>query len=296
MIVCRCSRCGVVNETPDNLAGQVTRCSGCGSQLTLPGQEQAIPAEVRPGRWRIWPWLLGLVVVLACGAFAVPVVSLILALLNMSRETARQFECRSRIRNIASAMLAYEQDHGTLPPQSLPGPNGQPWHSWRVLLLPYLDQQELFDQYRFDEPWNGPKNRKLHDHLFTVYRCPTDDSDLSRTSYFVVSGPGMMFEPGKQIKSTDATDGASNTILVVEAAGQDVHWMEPRDLDGAQLANQINAPGQPSISSAHPKIAHVALVDEGELAVGDDADPAAIRAMLTRDAGETVPVPPDWRP
>jgi len=296
MIVCRCSRCGAINESPDEMAGRGIHCANCRLELTLPVKEKpAVAVPVTRPR-RIWPWLVGLLALLGCGGLAVPVVSLILALMNMSRETGRQYQCRSRIRDIASAMLSYEQDHGVLPPQSLFGPDGKPWHSWRVLLLPYLDQQKLFDRYHFDEPWDGPKNRKLHDHLFAVYRCPTDDSDLTRTSYFVVSGPGLMFEPGKQIKSTDATDGASNTILVVEAAGQDVHWMEPRDLDGAQLANQINAAGQPSISSAHPKIAHVALVDEGELAVGDDADPAAVRAMLTRDAGETVPLPPDRRP
>jgi hypothetical protein len=105
-----------------------------------------------------------------------------------------------------------------------------------------------------------------------------------------------MFEQGKQLKSADATDGASNTILVVEAAGQNVHWLEPRDLDMAQLTLQINTAGKQSISSAHPKIAHVGLVDEGELAIGDDADPAAIRAMLTRDSGETEAVPEDRHP
>ncbi|MCE9556851.1 MAG: DUF1559 domain-containing protein [Planctomycetes bacterium] len=237
-----------------------------------------------------------IVVLLACGGLATPIVSLILMMLNMSREHQRQYVCRSHIRNIATAMLAYEQEYGVLPPQSVPGPNGKPWHSWRVLLLPYLQEKQLYERYRFDEPWDGPHNKLLHDHAFSVYHCPTDDSDLSRTSYFVVSGPGMMFEPGKRLKSADAIDGASSTVLVVEAAGQDVHWLDPRDLDGVKLANQINAPGQPPISSAHPKVAHVALVDESERAVAEGADPAAIRAMLTRNGGETVPLPDDSRP
>ena len=300
-IACRCFRCGIINEAPDNQAGQTLRCSGCGVELALPGSGEVAAARIadRPhrggaGRW--WPWLLVIVVLLVCGAIATPIVSLILMTLNMSREHQRQYTCRSHIRNIASAMLAYEREHGALPPQSVPGPNGKPWHSWRVLLLPYLDEKPLYERYRFDEPWDGPHNRLLHDHAFSVYHCPTDDSDLSRTSYFVVSGPGMMFEPGKRLKSADAADGAGNTVLVIEAAGQNIHWLEPRDLESAQLANQVNASGQPSISSAHPKVAHVALVDESERAIADDADPAAVRAMLTRNGGETAPLPGDSRP
>lgn len=300
-IVSRCSRCGIINEAPDNQAGKTISCSGCGVELAMPGSGEFATAQLvdRPnrrwyGRW--WSWLLMLFVLLACGGIATPIVSLILMRLNMSREHQRQYMCRSYVRNIATAMLAYESEYGVLPPQSVPGPGGKPWHSWRILLLPYLGEKELYERYRFDEPWDGPHNKLLHDHPFSVYHCPTDDSDLSRTSYFVVSGPGMMFESGKRLKSADATDGTANTVLVVEAAGQNVHWLDPRDLDSAQLANQINAPGKPSISSAHPKVAHVALVDQSERAVADDVDPAVLRAMLTRNGGEILPLPDDSRP
>ena len=70
-------------------------------------------------------------------------------------------------------------------------------HSWRVLILPFLDQNELYGSYRFDEPWNGPNNSKLHDVIVDVFRCPEDHgrSKSNQTSYVAVVGPETIW-PG----------------------------------------------------------------------------------------------------
>ena len=63
-------------------------------------------------------------------------------------------------------------------------------HSWRVLILPYLEQRALYDEYKFDEPWNGPNNGKLHSRVVECFSCPTDEQTISgQTSYVAVVGP-----------------------------------------------------------------------------------------------------------
>ena len=70
--------------------------------------------------------------------------------------------CKNNIKQIALALLMYEQAHGSFPPAYTADADGTPLHSWRVLILPYIEQQRLYDQYDFDEPWDGPNNSQLH--------------------------------------------------------------------------------------------------------------------------------------
>ncbi len=101
-------------------------------------------------------------------------------------------------------------------------------HSWRVLLLPYLDQQALYDQYRFDEPWDGRHNRKLADNIGHVYNCSGEQSPAGQkrrtmTSYVAVVGPETMWPGSQSTKLSDIGDGTSNTLMVVEIANSGIH-------------------------------------------------------------------------
>src|SRR4051812_1491405 len=101
-------------------------------------------------------------------------------------------------------------------------------HSWRVLLLPYLNEQELYNAYNFAEPWNGPNNAKLADKVGNLFRRPEAARDGSpMTSFVAVVGPETDF-PGARARTFDEiTDGTSNTIMFVEIPDSDIHWMEP---------------------------------------------------------------------
>ena len=74
---------------------------------------------------------------------------------------AQRAECSNNLRQIAIALTNYSSVHGCLPPAYIPDKNGKPKHSWRVLILPFVEQKALYKRYNFDEPWNGPNNRKL---------------------------------------------------------------------------------------------------------------------------------------
>lgn len=174
---------------------------------------------------------------------------------------------------------------GKYPPAYVLGPDGRPWHSWRILLLPYIEQQALFDAYRFDEPWNGPNNSRLMERTPRTYKFPTThEAGLPIANYLAVVGketlwPGAKPYPGKN------SDGSSNTILLAENDGLNIPWMEPRDLVLGEMSLDIqNSNG---ISSPY-KVPGVALADGSLRSFGSRPSPEALRAMLTADGGETI--------
>jgi hypothetical protein len=109
------------------------------------------------------------------------------------------------------------------------GPDGKTPHSWRVEVLPFLEQKELYDQYRKTEPWDGPHNKKLLEKMPAVFRDPSADATSTNSCYFALTGNGTVSsnEEGTQIR--DITDGTSNTILLVEAK-REIPWTKPEDI------------------------------------------------------------------
>lgn len=101
---------------------------------------------------------------------------------------------KERLRQIAQAMHRYNDAHGSFPPQAVLLPDGTPGLSWRVLLLPYLGQADLYRQFNPRQPWDGPTNRPLLAKMPEVYR-PVVGAVGDRTYYQVFVGPGAAFEP-----------------------------------------------------------------------------------------------------
>ncbi len=148
------------------------------------------------------------------------------------------------------ALHAYHDDHGHFPPPYVADANGKPMHSWRVLILPYLELDGLYKAYNFNEPWNGPNNRKLAAAKHYSLRCPAEPQrPLGMTSYFCVVGPGRM-KPGKKHQElADFTDGP--TIMLVESNTAQVNWLEPRDLAVEDILSGKNTADAPGISASH---------------------------------------------
>jgi hypothetical protein len=201
-------------------------------------------------------WLIALVLF-------VPVVGLPLLwnAIEVQHDAGMRMTCNGHLCGRALAMLNYHDVHGHFPPAYLVGPDGKPWHSWRVLLLPYIEQQDLYKEYNFDEPWDGPNNSKLHHRMPRQYACPSDRDGLAagRTNYFVVVGAATVFPGSNPLSRSDITRPLDRTILLVEATGQDIHWMEPRDLNFSEMNFETDSRNSPSISSLHrfPQVAFV---------------------------------------
>ena len=134
-----------------------------------------------------------------------------------------------QLRQIALAMHTYHGDHGRLPPAVVrDDKDGRPLYSWRVLLLPYLEQNALQGRFKLDEPWDGPHNKPLAETTPKCYLLPLGQDAPGLTRYQVLVGPDTAFERDG-LSASDFPDGLANTLLVVEA-GQPVPWSKPVDV------------------------------------------------------------------
>ncbi len=136
---------------------------------------------------------------------------------------------RNNLKMLALAMHNYHDTQKHFPAAVVMGPDGKTPHSWRVELLPYLEQKVLYDQYRMDEPWDSPANKKILEQIPDVFRSPYDDPNSTNSGYYVLNGPGTIFEGTKGIGIADIKDGTSNTLLVVESK-QNIPWTKPEDI------------------------------------------------------------------
>jgi len=183
------------------------------------------------------------------------------------REAARRNQCGSQLEQIGVALRAYQDDYGCLPPAYVADQTGRRMHSWRTLILPYLDDYEgLHDKYDFDKPWNSPENLQLAEE-FDSWSCPSwKQSAKGKTTYMLVSGPGTLFE-GDRSTCLDATklrDGGKSTIILAETASPGVTWTEPVDLDVAKMNFQING-GPGEIGSDHSGGVAMVLFADGHV-------------------------------
>jgi len=224
---------------------------------------------------------------------AVALSCLLLPAVSGPRQTTRLQSCNYQLRNIALALWQYHETHGSYPPACIADADGRPMHSWRVLLLPYLDQRNAYNQYRFDEPWDGPSNSALASTIgrLRCYECPSSNCN-GETNYVAVIGPQTMWPGAKATKMADIKDGVGNTIMLVEVHNSGIHWMEPRDLDLSQIKVGVNPPIGTGISSGHVRgAANIAFADCSVKAIDGRATPKAIRAALTIAGGEKDSLP-----
>ena len=139
------------------------------------------------------------------------------------------------------AVANYHNTYGCFPPAYVADRDGKPLHSWRVLLLPFLEQRELYDAYDFAEPWDGPNNRKLADRVGRIYLRSGLESDQVRTTSFVaVVGPETAWPGTAAGTYEDLGDGSRETLMVVEVPDGHFRWMEPKDLRFDRMSFRIN--------------------------------------------------------
>jgi uncharacterized protein DUF1559 len=211
--------------------------------------------------------------------------------LATGRESGRIIVCANNMRNVATALQNYAQRNGHFPPAYIADASGKPMHSWRTLLLPYLDRPDLHRTYDFEEPWDSPKNRRVHVQL-DYLNCPadppvsvTDDC----TNFVVVTGPGTIFPDGRTTKLRDIKDPA-RTILLVEIIKMpsDIHWSEPRDLPIAEALKGINPPGGGGICSYHRGGVNVVFANGSLRFLSSRISPQTLKALLTIDGKEQL--------
>lgn len=143
---------------------------------------------------------------------------------------------------IALAILQFEAKHGKLPSSASVDSGGEPLLSWRVHLLPFLGEEELYKKFKLNEPWDSPHNKRLLPKIPAIYQTsavPQKSKKVkkevvsfpdSRTTYVLPTGPGCAFNIGERKTSGDVTDSQANTILLMQTRGRPVEWTKPEDL------------------------------------------------------------------
>ena len=230
--------------------------------------------------------------VAACLAFVVYVVPTEYRRATAHTPSYRSW-CANNLQQITRALQQYQLLHGEFPPAYVADANGKPMHSWRVFLLPYLERQDLFQAYRWDEPWDGPNNIKLHKVRIGIFNCPRDGKQrgTTLTSYLALVGPQTVFPHIGTRSLADITDGPDKTILLVEVHGFGIHWLEPRDISPAQYEALVRKASLKNFTRNHPGYGIVSYADGNVSMIPDTISPTDLQALMTIAGGEAV-VPP----
>jgi hypothetical protein len=159
-----------------------------------------------------------------------------------SHVSHRLEKCMANLQKIARALARYECDHHRFPAVGVIAKNGKPVPSWRIAILPYLGEKDLFDKYDPAESWSSLKNRQIGASIPSVYCCPADPSanqTTKQTSYVMIAGKGGLGGLGDDATGLDSIPRPDKTILVIEVPGSGVHWMDPRDLSIDEVVERL---------------------------------------------------------
>jgi hypothetical protein len=155
-----------------------------------------------------------------------------------------------------------------------------------MLILPFIEQDDLHKRYSFNEPWDGPNNRALAERMPKIYslHC-VHTRGATIANYLAIVGSETVWRPGKPTSFGDIKDGPSNTILIPENYGMNIHWMEPRDLEFDTMDWTIDNPI--GISSKYNLPAAV-FVDGSVRTLSKKFTPEALRALATIAGGDSA--------
>ena len=161
--------------------------------------------------------------------------------------------CPENIHNLGHATLIYVYAKDQFPPAYTTDASGNRLHSWRTILLPYMEQQDLFARFKMDEPWNSEHNSPATKVRPAYLHCPADDkAGESDTSYVAVVGPGTIWSATRKISMSDIKDGPADTLLFIEMKNSGIHWAEPRDLELDNLPPGVTKQNFGKVLSNHP--------------------------------------------
>lgn len=276
-----CPHCGKQFSVAEQYAGQTGPCAACGKPITIPGSPVAYApkAAAATGGGGAVVVIAVVVLLLLCPGV---LIALLLPAVQAAREAARRMQSMNNLKQIALALQNYHDVYNAFPPAVVSDAAGKPLYSGRVLLLPFMEQKPLFDQFRLDEPWDSPNNRAISQTMIQTFRDPSSPpGPQGQTDYLFVTGQGTALEPRPGAKMQDITDGTSNTMFIVEVKGSGVNWAQPQELDVSQPMKL--PPGN------HPGGNLAAFVDGHTQMISNGTSPATVRAMATRAGGEVVP-------
>jgi hypothetical protein len=269
---------------------QMQQSSGPGPLFDLAALPSAgsIGSHLRPTVAAAWRTPSGIEVLHqqtrpAAGGVGLPVAaSWFIPRLASSPRFNPQARSTNNLKQIGLALHNYHAMHNRFPPAYSVDNEDKPLLSWRVYILPYVEQAQLYQQFHLDEPWDSKHNKKLLPQIPPVYRSRGSRAAPEKTSYLAVRGPRTIF-PGKDPVSIDQiTDGTSNTIMVVQTPDAlAVEWTRPDD-----FVPDAKDPAKRLLDSTKSVLSLFADGSVHYLSAKIDAD--TLRALFDRADGRAV--------
>jgi prepilin-type processing-associated H-X9-DG protein len=222
---------------------------------------------------------------------AVPVaIAMFVPAVRSAQMAARRVQSVNNLKQIALAFHNFESSNGQFP-ADIRSKDGKPLLSWRVQILPFLEQAELFNSFRLDEPWDSPHNKPLLERMPGTFAVPGSPAEPGMTFYRGFKGPGTIFEPNvpKGVRIATITDGTSNTIAVVEAKVA-VPWTRPAEelpFDGDPKLKGMQAL-QSNLGGHFSGGFNAAFCDGSVRFIKTTVSLQVLRALITRNGGEVI--------
>jgi hypothetical protein len=270
------------------MRNEIASCHGAPTMIQNVDPGAGAPSDLTPPT-KSGCWLYSL---LGVGA----VVLLIGLLLPVTRtgmggRAARRAQCSNNLKQIMLAMHTYADTYGAFPPAYTVDADGRPLHSWRTLLLPYLEGAVVYRKLDLSKPWDDPVNATLLDEFAAKnspasLHCPSNHVSPGKTTYLAIVTPNSCLRPGEGRPLADLKDGQSNTVVIIEVpADKAVPWMAPLDADEALM---LSIGPEPKSGSPHPSGFMAALCDGSARLLRYELSAEERRALITIDAGDKI--------
>ncbi|QDU74325.1 hypothetical protein Pan97_13320 [Bremerella volcania] len=291
----------------ERYAGQTGPCAVCAKTITIPGEQGS---ATEPGFSRVSSRrssednggvALGTLIGILGGSVAFFSVIFLTTVLifrvaipaaNQMRTDSLNRASLDKIERIVQALNTYHDLHGSYPPAYFTDENGQPTHSWRVMILPQLNRNDLYQQYNFNEPWNSPTNINVTTRMPDVYRSETDNTAGSTsTNFAAVIGKRTMFPHEKSTTRSQAIDDPETILMVVEVHGLGFDWTDPTanyDLDSPQGTMIIDNNRSSMTANKSMLTGNLGVMSEDTYHADDNTSITLLQSMATRSGSEDV--------